>query len=141
MLRLVMPLALLGTLAACDAAPAIQSPIACQERIVAVRKGASLDPAQSRTLSNAFHELSRRYAGIDASDCTEKQRLQIGQLQRITDDLSKLAADADKVKQGKTLNDSRMPDPAVLKLANDLQGYENRLSVLRRELREMQAGR
>lgn len=136
MIRHFAPWALLA-LAACGA-PQPASPIACQERILAVRQSASLDPAQSRTLSNAFHELARRYAELDESDCNERQRLQLDQLERISADLSKLAADADKVKQGKAVRESRMPDQTVIELATGLQGYENRLSTLRRELRDMQ---
>lgn len=137
-LRYAVSLALLA-LAGCGA-PEISDPVPCQERILAVRQSASLDPAQSRTLSNAFRELSRRYAELDESDCSERQRIQLDQLERISADLSKLAADADQAKLGKAARDSRMPDQAVLTLANELQAYENRLSVLRRQLREMQRG-
>lgn len=125
-------------LAACDAQPVVQSPIACQERILAVRQHASLDPAQSRTPSNAFRKLAKRYAELNEEDCSGKQRLQLDQLEAISNQLSNLAANADRVNQGKAQRESRMPDPAVLALASELQGYENRLSALRRELREMQ---
>lgn len=137
-LRRLAPFALL-LLAACDAQPAITSPVPCQERILAVRQSTSLNPEQSRTLANGFRLLSQAYADLDETDCTPRQKRQLDDLERLTADLSTLAAKADQV--DKRNANSRAPDPAVMQLAADMQAFDDRLSVLRRELREMQASR
>lgn len=141
MLARAMPLTLLGALVACDAQPAITSPVACQQRILAVKQSTVIDLAhQARTLSNAFRELSEGYAKLDVSDCNETQRSWIDRLRKATSDISKRAAEIDSAKQSKAASDSRIPDPAVMELSADISGYQNRLEIIKRELKAMQAG-
>ncbi len=137
----IAPFALL-LLTACDAQPTITSPIACQERILAVKQSSAIDlTQQARTLSNAFHELAQGYAKLDVSDSNARQRDWVKRLERATSNISKRAAAADTVKPNKTARDSRMPNPAVMELSADISGYQNQLQMMVRELREMQSGR
>ena len=126
-------------LAACDAQPVIQSPLACQQRIVEVRANELLAPTGAANVEGSFRDLAARYSKIDISDCNDAQKRRIAQLEQQSKELARLAADATKAGQSASTRNTRLPSSeAHIAFMTALQDYENRQAQLKRELREMQ---
>ena len=133
------PFALL-LLAGCDAQPVLESPIACQQRIIDIRVAQQIAPEDSGNVALGFERLAKAYASTATTGCSDAQKRRIEQLKLQSEELSRLAEAATKAGQSAANRKTRLPNSdAHIAFMTALQNFENRQAQLRRELREMQA--
>ncbi|HEY1606376.1 MAG TPA: hypothetical protein VGF77_12350 [Allosphingosinicella sp.] len=114
---------------------------ACQQRMVDIPSAKDVAPQAhwGQGLAGSFETMSRRYAAMDKSGCTDDQHARVHILVQVTHEIATLAA---RLPKGGPDSATSLADrTSILQFADEMQGFENRRLAMQRDLDRMRAVR